>query len=417
MKIKIYLSLLLLIVFISGSGLASSPDLSIGQVFSPLPASQVKVRLFTNLNPYHTIFTVNYGQYLITNNSDRSVLIGVGESVIIARFNNRIFLKLRDREGFISDSVFLSGQTGSDLFSLRVNEGFSIKKNYSGDLKCFSDMQTLLLINTCEIEQYIAGVVMAEGGSGKSKEYTKTQAIIARTYTYKYYEKHIIDGYNLCDDTHCQAYNGLINDSLIFRDVLDTKGLVITTPDSLLIISAFHSNCGGETCPSEYAWTTVQPYLIRVLDPYCRNSRNSLWERKISIKQWMDFLQTNGFAGSLTSPKIFTFDQPSRIPEYMAGTFSFPLRSLRTAFDLKSSFFSVSVDGDSLQLKGRGYGHGVGLCQEGAMNMALKGFTYQQIINFYYFGVLILDIKNAVLLPPNPLKGALIQPRWGAIKG
>jgi stage II sporulation protein D len=79
-----------------------------------------------------------------------------------------------------------------------------------------------------------------------------------------------------------------------------------------------------------------------------------------------------------------------------------PFRTIRSALSLRSSFFSVSVDGDSLLLKGRGYGHGVGLCQVGAMIMAVKGYTYKQIIDFYYFGVLILDIKNAVFLPPNP---------------
>jgi len=62
---------------------------------------------------------------------------------------------------------------------------------------------------------------------------------------------------------------------------------------------------------------------------------------------------------------------------------------------LRSSFFSVSAKGDSVILNGRGYGHGVGLCQEGAMVMATKGFDYRQIINFYYTGVVLADIKEA----------------------
>jgi stage II sporulation protein D len=70
--------------------------------------------------------------------------------------------------------------------------------------------------------------------------------------------------------------------------------------------------------------------------------------------------------------------------------------------NLRSAFFSVYAVGDSIILKGRGYGHGVGLCQEGAMMMAAKGFDYRAIINFYYSGVTISDIKNAVILPPKP---------------
>ena len=67
--------------------------------------------------------------------------------------------------------------------------------------------------------------------------------------------------------------------------------------------------------------------------------------------------------------------------------------------NLRSAFFSVVPEGDSLLFKGRGYGHGVGLCQEGAMAMADIGFNYQQIIKFYYFGVFVSNIKNAVILP------------------
>jgi stage II sporulation protein D len=376
-----------------------------------LLSSQVRVRLFTEFSPDNAIFTVKSGKYLISNGTGRSIAAREGEPVIIARYNEKIYVKERNGEAFIGDSVVIKGLTGDDYFSLQVIEAGSLKRNYSGDLKCFSDMETLLLINTCDIEKYIAGVVEAEGGSGKNEEYFRTQAVIARTYTYKYFSKHIIDRYNLCDNTHCQAFNGLIEDSLIISAVLHTRGLVITTPDSVLIISAFHSNCGGETSPSQYAWLTGQPYLTRVVDPYCQNSRNALWERKISLKEWTDFLKRNGYSGILSDPSVFNFNQTSRVPDYVAASFSMSLRTLRTNFDFRSSYFSVLVEGDSLLINGKGYGHGVGLCQEGAMAMAVKGFTYQQIIDFYYSGVLIMDIKNAVLLPkglpPNPPEGGL----------
>ena len=75
---------------------------------------------------------------------------------------------------------------------------------------------------------------------------------------------------------------------------------------------------------------------------------------------------------------------------------------MRTDLNLRSTFFSVVTDGDTILLKGKGYGHGVGLCQEGAMEMAKEGFNYRQIIDFYYFGVMITDIKNAVILTQTP---------------
>jgi stage II sporulation protein D len=375
MKIKLLLTILLSFVFC-------------------LLSSQVKVRLFTDINPDYAILTVSSGQYLISNFSGRSISTKIGEPIAIARYNEKIFIKVRNGGSLTGDSVEIKGVTGEDHFSLRINEAGSVKRNFSGDLKCFSDMETLLLINTCEIEEYIAGVVKAEGGSGKNEEYFRTQAIIARTYTYKYFDKHYIDRYNLCDDTHCQAFNGLTADSLIINAVLHTRGQVITTPDSLLIISAFHSNCGGETSPSEYAWVMNQSYLTRVADPYCQASRNALWERRISMKEWTDFLRKNGYSGILSDPSVFNFNQTSRVPDYVSGTFTIPLRTMRTALNLRSTFFSVFAEGDSFLIKGRGYGHGVGLCQEGAMEMAVKGFTFKEIINFYYSGVKIIGIED-----------------------
>jgi stage II sporulation protein D len=357
-------------------------------------SSQVSIRLFTEFNPDYAVFSVTSGKYSLSNGSGNTITAGSDDPIIIARYNSKIYVRQRNRVAFLGDSVNINGLTGSDNFSLRINvPGLSVR-NYSGDLKCFSDMETLLLINTCDIEKYIEGVVKAEGGNGKNEEYFRTQAVIARTYTYKYFNKHIPDRYNLCDDTHCQAYNGVISDSLIINAVQHTRGLVITTPDSLLIISAFHSNCGGETCPSEYAWVTGQPYLQKVKDPYCLASRNALWSKKISLNDWTEIMIKNSYTGMLSDPSLFIFSQITRVPDYEAGSFSVPLRTLRSQLGLKSSFFSVSVAGDSLLLNGRGYGHGVGLCQEGAMMMATKGSGYADIINFYYSGVRILKIKD-----------------------
>ena len=108
-----------------------------------------------------------------------------------------------------------------------------MRQNYSGDLRCFPDLGTLVLINIPDIEKYIAGVVKAEGGSGKNIEYFKSQAVIARTYMYKYIDKHLQDGYNVCDNTHCQAYNGLSADTILNKAAMETRGQVILDKDSL----------------------------------------------------------------------------------------------------------------------------------------------------------------------------------------
>ncbi len=367
-------------------------------IFVSSASAQVKIRLFSNQSPESVIFSVTEGKFEINAFNGETFSVTKGEPVIICRFNGKLTVKTRNVAGFVCDSVNLAGKTGNASYSLRINGNLPVRQLYSGDLKCFPDLGTLLLINICDNEKYISGVVEAEGGNGKNIEYFKTQAIIARTYMYKYFDKHLADRYNVCDNTHCQAFNGLSSDTLINKAALETKGLVILDKDSTLIISAFHSNCGGETASSEDVWLTNQPYLKGVIDPYCRSSRNSVWEKKISINDWLEFLRKSGYKGKTDDLSVFSFLQNVRLTDYRTGSFTMPLSTIRNELDLRSTFFSVVADGDSVILKGRGYGHGVGLCQEGAMEMAEKGFNYQQIISFYYTDVIISDIKNTVVL-------------------
>lgn len=362
----------------------------------PVPvSSKVKIRILTDLKSEYLLFSVTAGEYDFEYGSDSSFRVYPGDNIIIARYDGRLAVKTRGTAGQIVDSLIIRGLTGNDYFSLRTYETDQVSRNFSGDLYCFPDMETILLINDCDLDRYIAGVVKAEGGNGKTREYFKTQAVIARTYTYKYFNKHINDRFNLCDDIHCQAFDGITSDSIITNAVNDTRDLVIATPDSCLIMSAFHSNCGGETAPSQYVWLTSQPYLLKVIDPFCLKSRSATWRKMISLKEWKELLERNGYKDESQDDSVFNFKQSARVPDYKAGSFVLPLRIIRSELDLRSTFFSVFIYGDSVILDGRGYGHGVGLCQEGAMEMSMEGFTFRDIIRFYYPGVSIINIQGA----------------------
>jgi len=367
-------------------------------VVSPVISAQVKIRLFADQSPESAVISVTEGKYELNLFNGEILMVVKGEPVIITKFNGKLAVKKRNVQCFVCDSLIFSGRTGDDSFSLRINGGSYIRQYYSGDLQCFPDLGTLVFINISDVEKYISGVVMTEGGSGKDSEYFKTQAIIARTYMYKYFDKHLADRYNVCDNTHCQAFNGLSSDTLLNKTVLETRGLVILDKDSILIISAFHSNCGGETSSSDDVWLSGQPYLKSVSDPYCLTSRNATWQKSLSFDQWVSYLRKSGFTGKVDDPSVFNFLQESRQADYKTGSFTLPLRTIRSDLKLRSTFFSIFVKGDSILFKGRGYGHGVGLCQEGAMMMAVKGFNWREIINFYYSGVITSDIKNAVIL-------------------
>ncbi len=359
-------------------------------------SAQVKVRIFANQTPGSAVFTVSRGGYKINPFNDNIVLLQEGELAIISKYDRKLVVKTKKNPGIVCDSVIFTAMSADNSFTLRTNSQPPVKQSYSGDLQCFPDLETLVFINNCGIEPYLAGVIRAEGGSGKGIEYFKTQAIIARTYMCRYFERHMADRYNLCDNTHCQAFNGLSTDTVISRAAEETSGLVILAPDSTLVIAAFHSNCGGETSPSEDVWLTDQPYLRKVTDPYCLASRNAIWQQTISINEWVACLVKNGFAANIPDKRLLNFSQPGRAVNYTTGSISVPMRQIRSDLGLRSAFFSVTVVGDSVLLSGRGYGHGVGLCQEGAMAMASGGFDYKAIIKYYYTGVIISDVKNAI---------------------
>jgi len=365
---------------------------------SGISSGQVRVRIFANQKPSSVSFTITEGTYELDIYDGKPLKLTNGNPVILAMFDNKIAVKIRNSVSFMCDSLTVKGLTGNDTFSFRVNGGSRIGQYYSGDLQCISDLGVLVFVNICDIEQYIAGVVRTEGGPGRRIEYLKSQAVLARTFMYRHFERHGIDKYNLCDDTHCQAFNGISTDSLVNRAALETSGLVVLDHDSTLIISAFHSNCGGETSTSDFVWLSGHSYIKKVIDPYCIKSPNATWEKSIPLTEWEAYLKKSGFKSGGKADRSYNFSQLTRQNNYRIGSFTLPFNQIRNDLNLKSAFFSVLREGNSITFKGRGYGHGVGLCQEGAMVMAARGFKFSEIIKFYYPDVIITDVNNAKIV-------------------
>ncbi len=364
-------------------------------ITSLVAEGQIKIRLFANQATETVVFAVADGVYELKGNRGGPQLFRKNDLIVITEYNGRLAVKPLNSEGFITDSLMLASGAEESSFSLRTIGDNPVRQFYNGDFSCYHDMETLVVINKSDVESYIAGVVRAEGGANKHREYFKSQAIIARTYLYSNLDKHLHDNYNVCDNTHCQAFNGITTDSVINAASHETHEKVILDKDSLLIISAFHSNCGGMTASSKDVWVTDQPYLRSIVDPYCVNSRNAVWERKVGFDEWIEYIKNSGYTGKTNDLSQLSFYQNKRWVDYKAGSFTMPFEKIRDDFKLRSSFFSVIASRDSVTFRGKGYGHGVGLCQEGAMEMAQQGKSCQQIIEFYYFGVIIDNVKNA----------------------
>ncbi len=357
-------------------------------------SGQIRIRLYASQTPETVVFSVVSGEYELRAYPGAAYRLAKGSLVAVSEYQDRIAVKPGKLPGLIVDSLIINALDNASSFSLRTGGKTPARQFYKGDLSVYPDLETLVMINNCDVDNYIAGVIRAEGGVNRHKEYFKTQAIIARTYLYSHLDKHLHDNYNVCDNTHCQAFNGITYDSVINSASLETRGLVLLGADSMLIVSAFHSNCGGMTASSKDVWVSDQPYLRSVTDPYCVNSKNAVWEKKIGTDEWIYYLNKQGYNGR-NDLSLLSFYQNKRWVDYKAGTFTVPFEKIREDFKLRSAYFSVIAARDSVTFKGKGYGHGVGLCQEGAMEMASRGHLHREIIDFYYFGVILTDIKNA----------------------
>ncbi len=201
----------------------------------------------------------------------------------------------------------------------------------------------------------------------------------------------------MCDEVHCQVYKGRATHAPIVEATQGTKGTVVVDASVRLIHATFHSNCGGETQNAEDVWSKEEPYLRATTDSFCTAQPHATWTRTIPRSQWV------GYMKRVHGVQV---DDPAALAEVLAhdpqcrGHFLngrkplVPMKQLREDWKLRSTYFSVRTAGDQVVLDGRGFGHGVGLCQEGAMEMARRGMAYTDILHHYYNEVHLVDLSS-----------------------
>ncbi len=369
------LRLFLFISFFTFSNVVSAEYINIGILNSK------KITEFT--------FSVRAGKYALFSSKGKVKEFNSGESIIIKRSSTSISVYQNGSLLGNFSKINLMGLGWYNHFMIGSEQLDNLDRRYDDNLKVSFNSAQLTLINNIDLDNYVAGVVEAEVGRKPPKEYFKLQAIICRTYALSNTHKHLYEGYNLCDEVHCQAYHGKTFFSNIVDAAMQTRGAVIVDSDIQLITAAFHSNCGGQTVNSEDVWTKSLYYLRSIEDTFCLNKRNSTWEKEIDIGMWNNYIASA--TASLPKDSIKgAYYSPVRSKYLLNSNLAF--EDLRNKFKLRSTFFNFYEDNSSVKLMGRGYGHGVGLCQEGAMEMAARGYTYSEILHYYYSGVHIIDL-------------------------
>jgi stage II sporulation protein D len=363
--------------------------------FFPANTSAQKV----NISLFHTekleafMFTSLSGEYEIRSNEKAIESIIKNEIIHISISENEITVKAIGTDFGSFARIEIVGLSRVNSFRIKPILPSIDSRSYEGNLHITVEEGHLKVINRVALESYIAGVVETEGGPNSPLEYYKSQALICRTYALGHINRHEKEGFQLCDGVHCQAYHGMsMNNHDVEIATEETAGLVIVDAKGNLITAAYHSNCGGETENSENVWTIPLPYLKSIEEDYCKQGPHSKWESTIPIADWKEYLKKNGFKNiDGLGPDDFAYKQHGRQYNYVLNEDSMRLRKIRADWKFKSTYFWIYPVDDVLYFKGIGYGHGVGLCQEGAMEMARQGFSYQQIIHHYYKDTKIIN--------------------------
>lgn len=324
-------------------------------------------------------------------------------------------------------------------------------KEYSGSVVLKKNSNGLLtVINRVNLENYIASVISSEMSSSFNIEALKAQAVCARTYAIRNKGKHKSYGFDLCASTDCQAYGGTSTVSApTALAAEETAGCVITYNGDI-IDAVYSATSGGYTEDVVNVWGSEIPYLKAVEDPYeSKNSYGSSWTRELTVEEATEVMNKKGYnLGTITDITVVSKTIYGTVTELKVtgteGEKTFKREGCRLAFGntTLSQAFTVTAKSDekdtsrklyaydgegmsdnpyvisangkekitldkvfllgntkinyektskgpvsSFVFNGRGFGHLVGMSQNGANGMAAAGFSYEEILKHYYKGI------------------------------
>ena len=301
-------------------------------------------------------------------------------------------------------SVRASDESGSANFfvtghyELRPTSGPLFSGSYPAHIERRAGR--LFVTVTMPLEEYVAAVLMAESGDFENMESQRAMAVVARTYALRFMGQHAQDGFDFCDTTHCQVFGWKGANAAVRAAVNATHGEVLRF-EGKLAQTFYHQNCGGTTAAAREAWPTVtEAYLTFHADTYCAARGVLKWESAIRVADLDRALRAAG----LTMPagwseiEVVSRSESGRAQRLKlsggadgsapisASTFRFAVDRELGWNKIRSDLYDVRNAGEQIVFSGRGSGHGVGMCQAGAEEMAREGKTYREILSFYYPG-------------------------------
>lgn len=340
------------------------------------------------------------------------------------------------------------------LQDVTIGKGFhweqQQEQTFPGTLRLIVDGDKLVAINELHIEDYIESVIASEMSAESHPELLKAHAVISRSWVLyqkqlrnrgekggeelrskpslikkdgellRWYDREEHTLFDVCADDHCQRYQGISDNQRVKKAIKATRGQVLTY-DGKLCDARFSKCCGGRTEEFQYCWDdTPRPYLQSVADPFCNTDDEHVlrqvlrdydqqtipsfyrWTVVYTQEELSDLVErkTHLGLGLITdliplsrgkSGRIWRLQLVGTNDSFIIGK-ELEIRRSLSETHLLSSDFDVEKEGNTFRLNGRGWGHGVGLCQIGAAMMAEKGYTYREILQHYYPGADITSI-------------------------
>jgi stage II sporulation protein D len=368
----------------------------------------VDVGLFQDHLVESVVVYCSSGTYQLLLEGELRTRLGEGDIIYLTLEDGKVkVLDAQQDYGFASH-VELQALSVESVFRIRSVTPELESRIYDDHLLVIPADRYLTLVNRVDMDKYLAGVVEAESGSGAEKEFYKAQSILCRTFALKQMDRHASEGFSLCDGPHCQAYKGKSHSNPeILEAIIETSGLILADYNFKLITAAYHSNSGGQTQRASDVWLKDVDYLQSVVDPYSLHQSHAKWQDTISFEEWKAYLLKNGMRSVTKIPdEIIYIEQMRRKKYFILDKDSIRMTKIREDWGFKSAFFDMFPDGDNVLVWGKGFGHGIGMSQEGAMKMARDGFSYQDILRFYFHEVRLMDYRD---LPDSSLPRAVLD--------
>jgi stage II sporulation protein D len=282
--------------------------------------------------------------------------------------------------------------------TFRVQAGEQVQAAGEWSLAWKRDGIRVLL--TLPSEKYVIAALNGEAAPDEPSSSLKAMAISIRTFALVNANRHGAEGFGLCDSTHCQALRLGPARAEVERAVQETAGETLWFGGQRAHIY-YTQHCGGMSEPASDVWPTeTASYLAgHRADPYCLRRSPAEWHTRIVLTQLQQIFRAQGWQ---TPSPIESIRVTRRTPggraellevtgsgapaELSASSFRFAVDRALGWNQMRSDWYTARVSGDALEIAGHGYGHGVGLCQAGAYQMAAEGHSTAEILSFYFPG-------------------------------